>query len=373
MADPFISIFTYGGGLRGIVPATVMTAIEERTGLPLAYMVDLFCGPSSGSILNAAITRRHRRNPNRPQYTARQMIYFYEREGANIFPPDRYRAVRGIIRDVNNKFVRLPILDKWIERAHYNERSLAKCLFALYGDARMGESLSTLAVPYYSLAPSTQQTGLAAGGAQWFLHVNEDDGIPTLPETKDVTLYDAVMASTAAPTYFPAHAFTSFDPKNQTWQNYQGIDGSVFDSPAISYLSLIKPMLAKDREVVYITLGTGLTNPAIDKADWDKWGALGLVDPANNYPLINVLMTAADSALAAPLARDLKDNLFSFNRPLYGQGPNAPSTALDDGTPENLQRLKRFGEELVEDSSAKIDRLCHILVSTYDRRKKRGF
>ena len=46
----FITVYNYGGGIRGIIPAALMAEIERRTDLRMAQMVDMFTGPSTGSI-----------------------------------------------------------------------------------------------------------------------------------------------------------------------------------------------------------------------------------------------------------------------------------------------------------------------------------
>ena len=64
---PLIALFNYGGGMRGLIPAHFMQKIEETTGLQMVDMVDVFMGPSTGSILNAALTMPHPHDPHRAQ------------------------------------------------------------------------------------------------------------------------------------------------------------------------------------------------------------------------------------------------------------------------------------------------------------------
>ena len=56
--------------MRGLIPAHIMSYIEDRTGLQMADMVDIFAGPSTGAILNAALTRPHPDKPDRPMFRA---------------------------------------------------------------------------------------------------------------------------------------------------------------------------------------------------------------------------------------------------------------------------------------------------------------
>ena len=90
-----IALFNYGGGMRGLIPAHIMSRIEDVTGLRMADMVDIFSGPSTGSILNAALTLRHPDEPSQPKFRARHMVRFYEREGSRIFPPPKRPRVTG--------------------------------------------------------------------------------------------------------------------------------------------------------------------------------------------------------------------------------------------------------------------------------------
>ena len=370
MSEHFVTLFNYGGGIRGLIPAHLMDAIETATGLPMAQMVDLFTGPSTGAILNAALTRPHRRRPHEPQYKARHMIKFYEQEGASIFPADRFRELRGLLHDFNNRTVRLPTLNRLIRQGHYNERHLAQALYALYGDAKLGDTLASVAIPCYSLGGEDATSSKARGGQSlWLKHIRP----PARDDTRkplDVTLYDAVMASSAAPTYFPCHDFSAFDPNDGRWRTFHAIDGSVFDNPAITYHSVVRPHIPDGAQAVMVCLGTGITTRAIHKDEWNSFGALGVVDPANDLPLINIFFTAPESALAESFGRDMGERLYLFNRTMLDgpRGIDLPSTDIDDATPENMARMERFAKLIIEENRGKFDDLCHLLVSRRDRK-----
>ena len=57
-----------GGGIRGIIPARVLAAIEERTGIPTAENFDLIAGTSTGGILALGLSRPD--NEGNPQFPA---------------------------------------------------------------------------------------------------------------------------------------------------------------------------------------------------------------------------------------------------------------------------------------------------------------
>lgn len=378
--------------MRGLVPAHFMAKIEAETGLRMADMVDIFAGPSTGAILNAAMTRRHPEHPGRPLYRARHLVRFYEREGLNIFPPDSFREFRGILHDFNNRTLKLSQLNWLLRHGHYDPAHLGRALKALFGEARLGDSLRTLIVPAYNIdgeqlevveendetgdTPARTKNNFSdrGGRAVWLKNVRPSAGLlrDAGRPAPDVSLYDAVMASCAAPTYYPCHHFPVQWPGNGRRQDCTAIDGSIFDNPCISYMGAIRHHVPEDHELIMIVLGTGYTNRSYKKDDWNRYGALGVVDPVNDLPLINILFYASESALMETFAEEMGDNLYVFNKSMLpGLGrPGAPSAQIDDASPENLKALHHFYEEILEENRARFDSLCHLLVENYDNRKR---
>ncbi len=387
-----IALFTYGGGMRGLIPAHIMAKIEERTGLRMAEMVDVFAGPSTGAILNAAITRRHPERIHEPLYKARHLVKFYERNGIKIFPPDSFRDFRGMVHDFNNRTLKLSQLNWLFRHGHYDPAHLGKALRALYGDAKLKDSLQSLVIPTYNIdgeqlevAGEKDETGASpaptinnftdrGGHAVWLKHIkhNYPEGMPM--RTPDVTLYDAVMASCAAPTYFPCHHFTAQYPDKRGAVAFSAIDGVIFDNPCISYLGAIRRHVPPGYKLIMLILGTGYTNRSVKKEDWNSYGALGVVDPVNDLPLINIFFHASESALMDGFAEEMGSNLYIFNKSMIAgmNDPDAPSAQIDDASPENLKRLERFANEIMEENLASFDAVCHVLASRRDERKKEG-
>lgn len=388
---PLIALFNYGGGLRGLIPAHIMARIEQTTGLRMADMVDVFCGPSTGAILNAALTLRHPDYKNRPKYRARHLVRFYEREGLNIFPPDRFREFRGLIHDFNNRTMRLGQLNSIFRHGHYDPRNLGTALKALYGDARLSDSLKSLIIPAYNIdgdqlrlvteqgegadAPvHTKNNYMDTGGhALWLKNILFNKTLETYRPPPEVALYDAVMATTAAPTYFPCHHFEMRWDYYGASHQYTGIDGSIFDNPCITYLGALRQHLAPEQKLVMIGLGTGYTNRSVKKEDWNRFGSLGVVDPVNDLPLINIFFHAAESALMETFAAEMGGDLHLFNKSLYqGRTGDWPGPQIDDGSPENVRRLLNFAEMIIEENQKKFDSVCDLLVRNYESKQAAG-
>ena len=380
---PIIILFNYGGGLRGLIPAHIMSEIESRTGLAMTDMVDIFAGPSTGAILNAALNIPCPDEPTRPKFTAANMVEFYEREGAKIFPRDRFREFRAFVHDFNNRTMKIGQLDGLFRHGHYDPKHLGVCMRGLYGQSVLADSIKSLIIPVYNIdgeqlkvveeqgetATSpvhTRNNFIDEGGyAVWLKNMRVGQRLKPPP---DVKLFDAVMASVAAPTYFPCHHFEVHYENIGHTISYTGIDGSIFDNPCISYHGAIHQHLPADRDIVMILLGTGFSVRSISKEQWNSYGGLGVVDPVNDLPLINILFQAPESALAESFRDELGDNLHIFNKSILSDSdhPESPSLSIDDASPENFKRLKAFADTIMEENSQSFDQVCDLLVQVHE-------
>lgn len=338
----------------------------------MSDLVDVFTGPSTGAILNAAMNLRHPDQADKPRYKARQLVRFYEREGQNIFPHDAFRALRGFAHDLNNRTLRIPQLDRLFRHGHYERVNLGRALRALYGRATLADARCSLFIPIYAIdGLRNGKTEQAGGNAFWLKHC-ATPGLQCTAPTPIVDLFDAVMATTAAPTYFPCHSFTMTGQEGEKPMQVAAIDGSVFDNPCTTYWGAIRPHLAADQPVIMIVLGTGIYNRNFTRDRWDRYGPIGVVDPANDLPLINVFLHASETALTPALQAALGNHLHVFNKSLVN-GPflaDYPNTDIDDASPDNIRRLRNFTEMAVEEQRQEFDALCQLLVQIADLRDK---
>ena len=382
-----VVLFTYGGGLRGLIPAHIMARIESVTGMAMADMVDIFCGPSTASILNSALNMPHPRQPDRPRFSARQMVRFYEREAAYLFPPDSTRAFRGLIHDFNNRLMKIGQLDRLLKHGHYDPARLGRALRALFGKHKLEHTLSSLIIPAYNIEGNalhaiheleetpddpvhTKNNIIDNGGyAMWFKNIRIPNA-RNLHPVPDIELFNAVMGSTAAPTLFPCHRFIHKQREDNHSYPVSLIDGSIFDNPCISYMGAIRQHLPADAEVVMICLGTGYTNKSVSHRDWNKYGALGVVDPSNDFPLINIFFHAPESALLGAFKDELSDNVYVFNKSL-NSGDNLPSSAPDNSSADNIKKLRHFAYDIMDENERNFNKICHILAENGESRLNR--
>lgn len=82
-----------GGGIRGIIPATILAYIEEQTGKRIFQLFDLIAGTSTGGIIALGLTMP----PSAGPYRAEELIILLPRRRPEDVPaPEPDRAVRQV-------------------------------------------------------------------------------------------------------------------------------------------------------------------------------------------------------------------------------------------------------------------------------------
>src|SRR5208282_4631351 len=190
-----------GGGLCGLIPAQALMLIEQQlndlTGdpQPLCNRFDLISGTSTGAILAAGIALG---------MSAKELRDFYVQFGPDIFKkvilPEQFW----------HKYPSGPI-EKHLQDKFGEATTL--------GDARLRTKVLLVAKN-------------ATAGNDWFFTNNPNNRF--FKSNAQIPLWHIVRASSAAPTYFPPHAFAVPDG-NGAAQTYEFIDGGVssYNNPSL--------------------------------------------------------------------------------------------------------------------------------------------
>lgn len=315
-----------GGGIRGVIPAAVLTAIEERAGKPIAELFDLIAGTSTGGILALGLTIDD--GSGRPKHSAAALRELYLERGAEIFPPLRpswARVARGAFDE------------------RYAEKPLIEVLKSCMGEARLKDALRRVLVTAYEVELRQPFFFRSARAA-------EDPG------GYDYPVWQAARATAAAPTYFEAARIPS--PEDAT-DAYALVDGGVFaNNPAMCALTDLRqghhaeaaePVEVED--MFMVSLGTGELNGRIP---WDEARDFGFYGWGRH--LLGVVMDGVADAAAFQCEQFLEDRYHRFQTPL-----EAGTTGLDDASQRNLEALDERAKKLVAEQSARIDEVCERL------------
>jgi patatin-like phospholipase/acyl hydrolase len=220
-----------GGGVRGIFVAALLAALEEDLGRPVAQCFDLIVGTSTGGIIALALGAG---------LTPSEILDFYLAEHRRIFPNRlRWRTARHLFA------------------AKYRPGPLQDALREVFSDMLLGASAIPLVIPAYDLAEST-------------VHLFKTSHHPRLRRDHRIPMWQVAMATTAAPTYFPAFRL----PGEQS----RLIDGGVWaNNPAMVGVTEAVSMFGRDlNELRVLSLGTTASIRA-RSTSLDNAGVLGWV------------------------------------------------------------------------------------------------
>jgi patatin-like phospholipase/acyl hydrolase len=292
-----------GGGIRGLIPALVLTELERRAGRRVFELFDLIAGTSTGGILACALCA-----PD--PLPASELVKLYEEEGPEIFHRSIFQRIRSAEGVIDEK---------------YDDAALDRALERFLGHKRLAETKPDLIVPSYDTA---------LPGPYFF----KTSKARETPAGDDFPLSIVARATSAAPTYF--------EPLEAGERAL--VDGGVFAvNPAMSALAeALNADEVSPRDVVLLSLGTGQRT---HKRTFDEIKDWGLAKWAR--PILDVVFDGVSDAVDYQLERVLSgERYWRLQLEL-----TLASDDLDDASEANLAKLRAQAEELIRERSADLD------------------
>ena len=307
-----------GGGIRTLLPALALANIEQRTGRRVNEMFDVIAGTGFGALLALALSMPGD-NDGLPS-TAAQCVTYLEELGPKVFDRSLFQRIRSADGLLGDRFDVAP---------------LAKELDDKFGQSRLSDLPSHLAVSVTAYDVNRQ--------APFFFRTRRAQEDPAY----DFLLRDVARAATALPTLFaPTVVLEGVD----STESYALIDGSVFAfSPAMAAYAEARRIRPEAPEPLVVSLGTGEQTRKMETQDW------GLMAWAR--PLFDI----AGQGSSAQVDYQLRQLLGTKRYYRIQAALTLASDDLSDATEDNLQRLRRQGEEMLEASQAMLDSLCRTL------------
>jgi uncharacterized protein len=220
-----------GGGVRGIFTAAILAGLEEDTGRPVVDHFDLVVGTSTGGVVALGLGAR---------LTPRQILDFYLAENRSIFSnPLGMRRLRQLLV------------------AKYRPKRLQGALQRRFGETVLGDSAVPLVIPSFNLGENA-------------VYIFKTPHHPRLKRDYKVPVWAVAMATSAAPTYFPAFHLPG--------DGVRLIDGGVWaNNPAMVGVTEAVSMFGQRLEDVRVlSLGTTSTlklgRSALNNAGILRWG-----------------------------------------------------------------------------------------------------
>ncbi len=324
-----------GGGIRGIIPATVAAQIEKNTGQPVSRLFDLIAGTSTGGILALGLTKP---NPaGQPQFTAQAMADLYAKEGATIFSrPLWYRM--------------LALGNLSLEK--YPSRGIEDVLGRYFGDISLRQATTDVLVTSYEIEKS-------------FPFFFRSSAARVKPDY-DFLMRDVARATSAAPTYFqPLRVKPSgiSAATQATQESYTLIDGGVYaNNPAACALVEARATHPDAQNFFVVSLGTGHMTRGIPYNEARHWGVAGWVGP-----LLDVVFDGVSSTVDYQLRQLFNPCAGTPSYYRFQPALTRQHAGMDNASPQNVAALQSIAHELVASHAPQIDRICEALAAAPDR------
>ncbi|MYB52667.1 MAG: patatin-like phospholipase family protein [Acidobacteriia bacterium] len=227
-----------GGGSKAIFSAAVLARLEEDLGCCVTDHFDLIVGTSAGGII--ALGLGHGLSP-------KEIVEFFLDEVRTVFPGPRF--LHWLRRFVKSK---------------YDGEGLRRALRSRFGESLLGESQVPLVIPAYDLGEND-------------VHLFKTPHHSRLTRDWQVPNWEVAAATSAAPTYFPAHRLQG--------DGSRLVDGGVWaNNPAMVGVTEAVSLFGRRLDEIRVlslgtTSGSRARPPSLDRAGLVRWGgAPNIVD-----------------------------------------------------------------------------------------------
>lgn len=231
MGNRFQILSLDGGGIRGLFTAAVLAALEEDLRTRLVDHFDLIVGTSTGGIIALGLGLG---------LTPADMADFYSRHGPTIF---RHNGWSALLRGCFGP--------------RYSPAPLEEALKEAFGERLLGSSAKRLVIPSYNLGDDDVYLFRTPHA----LKLRRDFRVPA---------WQVALATSAAPTYFPAYLGVD---------GLRLIDGGIWaNNPALVGVVEATRTLSVPREDVFVmSMGTfdAVTSRSstLDRGGFARWAS----------------------------------------------------------------------------------------------------
>jgi uncharacterized protein len=327
MSD-FIKVLSIdGGGIRGIIPGVVLTALESKlqakyndASLKIGDCFDIIAGTSTGGILTTALLCPDENNANKPKYSALDALNLYMTRGEAIFDISFWQKVKSKGGLTDEK---------------YSNAELLEALDDYFGDTKLSELIKPCLLTSYDIR--NRKT----------VFFNQMDALKN--KFDDFFVRDLAYSTAAAPTYFEcAHI------KSLTNIPYTLIDGGVFaNNPTLCAYSEVRNKFtghptAKDMAI--LSIGTGYSKKPYYYQEAKDWGLINWV-----RPILDIMMSGVSETVDYQLQQIYNAVGKSGQYVRINAALKFASPELDDASVENLDKLNQDGADIVKSFNSQLN------------------
>jgi uncharacterized protein len=194
-----------GGGIRGIIPASVLADLERRLDAPIGERFDLITGTSTGGIIALALTAPG--GDGKPANSAAAVVELYKSKGHEIFSRSVWHEIRAVGNALEEK---------------YPASGIESVLKEYLGETRLKDAVTEVFITAYEIEDRIP----------WFFSSRDAATRPGY----DFAMWEVGRATSAAPTYFEPAKLPSHGLNERGY--WALVDGGVFaNNPALCGLT----------------------------------------------------------------------------------------------------------------------------------------
>jgi predicted acylesterase/phospholipase RssA len=319
-----------GGGIRGILPAMVLSDLERRTNRPIIDLFDLIVGTSTGGLVALALACPDAEG--KPRHTARDIVRLYDVEGKRVFSRSVWHKIRSVGALAEGK---------------YPSAGIEGVLQDYFGECRLKDALADVVVPAYEIErrmPFFFKTANARVKSYY-----------------DYPMKNVIRAATAAPTYFEPMQVQIDGPNDY----YALVDGALFAyNPGMcAYVEALNRYPDYD-SVIMVSLGTGKLTRRLPYDEVKDWGAARWAQPAFAL-MCDGICDVVDHQLQQ-LLPETEDGLRQYYR--FQARLDVGNDDMDDASNTNIRVLKLLAEDMLQANRAVLRSLADkLLLSAPER------
>ena len=310
-----------GGGIRGVIPALLLTEIEKLAEKPISDLFDLIAGTSAGGILAVGFATpkeegRGSGSPS-PKFKASELLALYEERGKDIFVRSFWDGVTSLGGLTDEK---------------YSSDGIESVLKDYLGDLQLKDALTEILVTSYDIE-NRQPYFFKRSKA-----IHKDTSA-----LRNHLLRQVARATSAAPTYFePAEVLPVGRPGAEARHL---IDGGVFaNNPALcAYAEAISLGISPD-DLLLVSLGTGIATRPIKYDEAKDWGKVGWIQP-----VLSVMMDGVADAVDYQLRKMLPTEGLDARYFRFDIHLREALDDLDAAHQANIAALKREAHRILND------------------------
>ncbi|KAJ0694642.1 putative galactolipase [Helianthus annuus] len=389
----FVTVLSIdGGGVRGIVPATLLAFLESKIqeidgpDARIADYFDVIAGTSTGGLMTTMLAAPNEKN--RPMFAAKDITNFYFQHSPRIFPKIGRTKFMNSVVTVLGEATGPKYDGKYL-------RAMAKMMLK---NLTIKDTLTNVVIPAFDIRRLQPVIFSSAQGKEvaW----------------KNALLADVCISTAAAPTFFPPYYFETRDVDG-TKHTFDLIDGgvaannprhinwkmafplvleiwrhhatSVIPKPhppplgvfiglyslkthlAITHITkeavmgkyrFSGPEVFDGRRMLVLSLGTGTQtyNDLYTAQKAAKWGLLSWIFTNGTAPILRIFGDAMSDMVDIHVSTIFQSLQVEKNY-LRIQEDNlkGEATAMDISSPENMRALEDIGKKLLKKPLSRLD------------------